>query len=159
MTTLVYRTTSAWRTSNRWWADRPHAMALLLLGFACLFAVRCAYDYLLGDMDWAVLGAVCAGLAVVAAVFESFRVQFRLHLERVRAGQSAVGLPGSLRGLVNFVDASAASVLDEGHAAGVDAADRALDQIGDNTLALVEKTTAERVLELAFERNAAGQGA
>jgi phosphate uptake regulator len=70
---------------------------------------------------------------------------------------AAVVLPDSLRELAEFVDAHAAGVLAEGHAAGVDAAGRALDRVGDNTTDMVERATERRVLELAFERNAAGQ--
>ncbi len=80
---------------------------------------------------------------------------------RKPAGQKAADLPPSLRELVAYVDSSAAVVLDEGHAAGVDAADRALDHVGDVTSSLVEQATERRVLELAFERQrkTAGQGA
>jgi cell division protein FtsW (lipid II flippase) len=89
MTTLTHGATSAWRASTRWWNNHPHALPLLLAGFAVLFAARCAYDYVTGARDWAAIGAVCAGLAVMAAVFEVFRVQFRMHLGRKSAGRGA----------------------------------------------------------------------
>lgn len=88
MTTLTHGATSAWQTSTRWWSTHPHAMPLVLAGFAVLFASRCAYDYVTGDLHWAAVAAVCAGLAVMAAVFEVFWVQFRAHLERKTAGRS-----------------------------------------------------------------------
>ncbi len=99
-------------------------------------------------------GVVLALAAAIVFAEQAYRVN------RKPAGHAAVtALPPSLRDLAGFVDLSAAAVLAEGRAAGVDAADRALDQIGDNTMALVEQTTVERVLELAFERETAGQGA
>lgn len=100
-------------------------------------------------------GVVLGGAAFGAAVWYG-----ALHdrQRRISAGQPAVTLPDSLREIAEFVDAAAAGVLAEGHAAGVDAADRALDRVGDATTDMVERATEHRVLELAFERNAAGQG-
>lgn len=79
--------------------------------------------------------------------------------QRKTAGQAIVDAPDSLREIAEFVDAAAAGVLVEGHASGLDAADRALDRVGDTTTDMVERATERRVLELAFERNAAGRGA
>lgn len=92
--------------------------------------------------------AVAAGIVFVEQAYRA---------NRKPAAQSADSLPDSLRELVAFVDSSAAVVLAEGHAAGVDAADRALDRVGDATSSLVERATERRVLELAFERETAGQ--
>lgn len=150
MTTL----TRAWRTSDTWLQRHPHVMTLILLGFTCLFAGVFAFWKVTGDEYGAQLAAGCMALAM-AATFGS-----AVHLIYIHAGQRTTSpLPDSLRELVAFVDSSAAVVLAEGHAAGVDAADRALDRVGDATSTLVERATERRVLELAFERNAAGQGA
>ena len=98
-----------------------------------------------------------AGVLFGAAAFGAAVWYAALHDRQQRV--SAAQRSDSLRELAEFVDAAAAGVLAEGHAAGVDAADRALDRVGDTTTAMVERATERRVLELAFERNAAGQGA
>ncbi len=94
-------------------------------------------------------GVVLALAAGIVFAEQAYRAN------RKPAGQAA--LPASLRELTEFVDAAAAGVLAEGHAAGVDAADRALDRVGDATQTLIEQVTAERVLERAFEGKTAGQ--
>jgi hypothetical protein len=101
-------------------------------------------------------GVLFAGVSFGAAVWYA-----ALHerQRRISAGQTTSVPSGSLREIAEFVDAAAAGVLAEGHAAGVDAADRALDRVGDATTDMVERATERRLLELAFERNAAGQGA
>jgi hypothetical protein len=68
-------------------------------------------------------------------------------------------LPESIRTLAELVDLSARIVLVDGRLYGVAAADAALDRVGDETPKLIEQATERRVLEIAFERNAAGQGA
>lgn len=148
--TTIART---WRASERWLAARPHVLTLVLLGFTFLFASVFALRKLTGDESGAQLAAVALVLAMAATVVTS------VHLIYIRAGQKPAPLPNSLKELVAYVDSSAAVVLAEGHSAGVEAADRALDHVGDVTSSLVERATEQRVLELAFERNAAGQGA
>jgi hypothetical protein len=102
-----------------------------------------------------------AGIAFGGAAFGAAVWYAALHerQRRVSAAQATSGPPGSLREIAEFVDAAAAGVLAEGHAAGVDAADRALDRVGDATTDMVGRATERRLLEVAFERNAAGQGA
>lgn len=102
------------------------------------------------------VGVVSAAAAFGAAVWYGALHDRQQHKT---AGQAIADAPDSLREIAEFVDAAAAGVLAEGHASGVDAADRALDRVGDRTTDMVERATERRVLELAFERNAAGRGA
>lgn len=142
--TLIRR---AWKSPS---ARLTVALWLVALSFCCY-----TYGRLADNLPVARAAAGILAVALAAAAVSAVRFIY------IRAGQEAAAggsaLPPSLRELVAFVDSSAAVVLDEGHAAGVDAADHALDRVGDTTSTLVERATERRVLELAFERNTAGR--